>query len=66
MCPTPEKAIRLEEAETVNGKGEPVRVKRPVVVRERCIGCGICQQKCPVDSRAAIYVIPWHETRAEG
>jgi ferredoxin len=31
-------------------------MQRPRVVRERCIGCGICEYKCPVNGEAAIRV----------
>jgi ferredoxin len=65
-CPTGEKAIVFEEADAVGLDGTPVRVKLPVVVPERCIGCGICQQKCPVEGRAAVVVTPHNETRARG
>jgi ferredoxin-type protein NapF len=30
--------------------------KRPIVKEERCTGCGICENKCPVDGEAAIIV----------
>jgi ferredoxin len=56
MCPVPDKAIVLEEAEVRTGDGELVTVQRPRVVRERCIGCGICEYKCPVNGEAAIRV----------
>lgn len=30
--------------------------KRPVVNKEKCVGCGICENKCPVIGEAAIIV----------
>jgi polyferredoxin len=56
MCPIPDKAIQLEEAETWGEDNVQVTVKLPHVVRERCIGCGICEYKCPVNGEAAIRV----------
>ena len=57
MCPVPEKAIVLEDAEVRNpDTGEMVMVRRPVVIHERCIGCGICENRCPVNGKAAIVV----------
>ena len=58
-CPTPKKAIVFEERP---GKGEkPVKV--PVVVTDLCIGCGICEFKCPVVDLAGIRVTSIGETR---
>ena len=57
MCPVPEKAIELEEAQVADAVGQPLVVQRPHVVAERCIGCGICEFKCPVDGAAAIRVM---------
>ena len=62
MCPVPEKAIVLDEVEAVAGDSEQVLVKRPRVIRERCIGCGLCENKCPLDSEAAIRVRPDNPT----
>lgn len=56
MCPVHDKAIRLEEAEVVRADGSVVTVSRPKVLRERCIGCGICEAQCPVTGTAAIRV----------
>jgi MauM/NapG family ferredoxin protein len=62
-CPLPEKAIWLEEATVVDSKGNKVIVKQPHVNAELCIGCGICENKCPVSDRAAILVTSVGETR---
>lgn len=56
MCPLPEKAILLEERQVVRPDGTPSTVQLPRVVRERCIGCGICEYKCPRGGQAAIRV----------
>ncbi|MBN1889325.1 MAG: 4Fe-4S binding protein [Thermoflexales bacterium] len=56
MCPTPDKAIRLEEAMVSDDHGEPVVVQRPYVLPELCIGCGICEYQCPLEGQAAIRV----------
>jgi MauM/NapG family ferredoxin protein len=56
MCPVPDKAILLEEVEVRAPDGTMVQVKRPQVVRERCIGCGICENHCPLSGEAAIQV----------
>jgi MauM/NapG family ferredoxin protein len=57
MCPLPEKAIRLEQAE-VTGEGGIARpILQPHVERRLCIGCGICEYKCPVSGAAAIRVL---------
>jgi len=52
----PDKAIKLETVDAVTPDGETVTVQQPRVVRERCIGCGICEYKCPVNGEAAIRV----------
>jgi Pyruvate/2-oxoacid:ferredoxin oxidoreductase delta subunit len=56
MCPTPQKAVRLEEVTTTDGQGSPVVVRRPYVLQDLCIGCGICEYQCPVEGEAAIQV----------
>ena len=50
-CPVPDKAIKITR-KTVNGR----TVLLPVVDRQICIGCGICQNKCPVAPVRAIRV----------
>jgi polyferredoxin len=56
MCPLPEKAIQLEKAEVWGPEGQLVILQLPRVLREVCIGCGICEYKCPVSGEAAIRV----------
>lgn len=57
MCPLPEKAIRLEETEVWTGEGQTVTVKRPHVNHDLCIGCGICENRCPLQGDAAIRIL---------
>jgi MauM/NapG family ferredoxin protein len=56
MCPVPEKAIQLEKVEIYRPDHTRATVQRPKVLRERCLGCGICEYKCPVEGGAAIRV----------
>ena len=62
-CPTPRKAISFRLAEVTNNRGEVVEVKQPYIVDEFCIGCGICETKCPVPGRSAIIVTNSGEDR---
>ncbi len=52
-CPTPEKAIKLEE-DSSSGR----KMLKPVVRKDLCIGCGICQKVCPVRPARAVRVVP--------
>ena len=62
-CPTPNKAIKFRQAEVLNSKGERVLVKQPYLVDELCIGCGICETKCPLPGAAAVRVTSAGESR---
>lgn len=64
-CPTPVKAIRLREEDvwSVN-EGVSIKVQRPYVDEKLCIGCGICETKCPLSDRSAIVVSCRGESRA--
>ena len=55
-CPVAHKAIWLEEAEVENAQGERIVLQRPRVVKELCIGCGICEYQCPMGGESAIRV----------
>ena len=64
-CPTPDKAIKFDEREVVTHDGSTRVVKFPYVVEDLCIGCGICETKCPVVGRAGIFVTNAREQRWE-
>ena len=64
-CPTPEKAIVFDQKEVLTPQGMK-NLKLPRVVQQRCIGCGICETRCPVAGVSAIRVIHEGETRAGG
>jgi polyferredoxin len=56
MCPVPDKAIEVEEIEALDANGDLFTLQRPRVIRDRCIGCGICEYQCPLAGPAAIRV----------
>lgn len=56
ICPTD--AIDMRVAETGNG---PFKV--PFVNEDRCIGCGLCENRCPIAGRSAIEVYSIGEER---
>ncbi len=62
-CPTPDKAIQFREAQVLNSNNEMVLVMQPYVMDERCIGCGICEAKCPLPGASAVRVTSAGESR---
>jgi translation initiation factor RLI1 len=56
MCPIPDKAIRLEEYVARDAEGNDVFLQQPYVLRDLCIGCGICEYHCPMEAQAAVQV----------
>ena len=57
MCPVPQKAIVLSEQRLIaRADGTQDYLAQPTVIPGRCIGCGICENKCPVEGAAAIVV----------
>jgi polyferredoxin len=67
MCPIPDKAIVLTGEHLITrADGSQDYLARPKVVVPRCIGCGICENKCPVAGTAAIVVQPVNPALAAG
>ena len=64
VCPTPKKAIWFEQVKVRNREGKELTLKQPRVDLEICIGCGICEAKCPVLGQPAIYVTSIGESRS--
>jgi len=63
-CPTSPKAITLREESMPRADGRPAPVQLPFVDLKQCVGCGICENKCPVRGRPAIRVIAAGESRS--
>jgi MauM/NapG family ferredoxin protein len=63
MCPTDPKAIWFEEVDERGRDGRTVHLQRPLVEPSKCVGCGICENRCPVGEEAAIRVYSVGETR---
>ncbi len=63
-CPTSPKAIYLRKTILENREGKKRELQVPFVDLKQCVGCGICENKCPVKGRPAIRVIAAGETRS--
>jgi polyferredoxin len=63
MCPTDPKAIVLARAEETRPDGTRIALQKPQVEPLRCVGCGICENRCPVGEEAGIRVSSVGETR---
>ncbi len=61
-CPTSEKAIVFEQQQVIVA-GQTRQLKIPKVLTDRCIGCGICETRCPLEGASAIRVINEVESR---
>ena len=65
VCPTSPKAIWFKTAEIKMRDGSIKLLKQPHMDPDLCVGCGICENKCPVHDRAAIRVTSIGETRSQ-
>jgi ferredoxin len=50
-------AVEMKEIPLERGDGRRVLHRRPVMVEDKCTGCGECEKACPVKPDAAIYVV---------
>jgi MauM/NapG family ferredoxin protein len=67
MCPIADKAILLSGRHLITRPdGTQDYMARPTVVAKRCIGCGICEYKCPLEGASAIVVLPTNPSLAVG
>ena len=63
-CPTSPKAVQLSEGSVPGPAGKTINVKLPYVNLKNCVGCGICEFKCPVKGKPAIRIIAAGESRS--
>ena len=64
VCPTSPKAIFLKKGTISRDGGKKLTVQLPYVDLKRCVGCGICENKCPIKSLPAIRTISAGESRS--
>ena len=64
FCPVSPKAIWVMEEQVTKSDGSVITVQQPRVDVDRCVGCGACENVCPVQDRPAIYVTNIGETRS--
>jgi len=63
-CPTSPKAIYLQKRKIIGVQGKEMEVQLPFVDLKLCVGCGICENKCPVRGLPAIRTISAGESRS--
>ena len=64
VCPTSPKAIYLKKDVVPAPANKNLKVQLPHVDLQQCIGCGICENKCPVRGLPAIRTIAAGESRS--
>ncbi|MCP4687206.1 MAG: 4Fe-4S binding protein, partial [Desulfobacterales bacterium] len=64
VCPTSPKAIYVRKETMTGPGGKKFEAQLPLVDLKQCVGCGICENKCPVKSLPAIRTINAGESRS--
>jgi formate hydrogenlyase subunit 6/NADH:ubiquinone oxidoreductase subunit I len=64
VCPTSPKAVYLKADVVAMSDKKSMNVQLPFVDLKRCVGCGICENKCPVRGLPAIRTISAGESRS--
>lgn len=62
-CPIGDKAIYFVEVQLPTRSGEKKAVKQPHVDPLLCVGCGICENVCPLKDRPGVRIFSANETR---
>jgi formate hydrogenlyase subunit 6/NADH:ubiquinone oxidoreductase subunit I len=63
VCPTATKAIYFKEETVTLRDGSQKTLKRPYVDLTYCVGCGICEARCPIVDSAGVRVSAANESR---
>jgi polyferredoxin len=64
VCPTSPKAVYLKADVVATSDQKSLNVHLPFVDLKRCVGCGICENKCPVRGLPAIRTVSAGESRS--
>lgn len=64
VCPTSPKAVFFKEERVTRRDGSQVVLKRPHIDLDHCIGCGVCEARCPIFDKSAVRVSSVGESRS--